>query len=86
MRNGNWLIGQLLGYFSPVFGAVTSEKSGNPDVHIKMIQGHVDVWLSGSTSQALRELKASDRTASNGASCDRRLATSVAQTRRQGRQ
>jgi len=23
-------IGRLLGYFSPVFGAVTSEKSGNP--------------------------------------------------------
>jgi len=27
MRNGNWA---TLGYFLPVFGAMTSEKSGNP--------------------------------------------------------
>ena len=24
--------GRLLGYFSPVFGAMTSEKSGNPEL------------------------------------------------------
>jgi len=36
-------IGQLLGYISPAFGAVTSEKSGNPSNNISCIW----FWISG---------------------------------------